>query len=367
MWISFDFADNFFMMFFAPFLQILAFINLMTSISFFANYYGLIKAIEWSRSIAIKLFFIFIIIAIVNIFINFIIPDDFTLIPNVNQYIVTILSSIGICCSIIGLFLLYRSNIKTYFYQLKVIHEQQINNINPTLPILSTNKITFYLTSFLIANTLMTVIGSFQSIGIIGNIEQEPTVVSNTIVFILDIIIYGGITIFPIWWFSRTYTNLKRLGMPGLDFSAKRVVLSFFIPIRNLYEPVKILKILWKASTPYIIDLKWKDVAVPTGFGLWWFLVLASAIGEIHIFDSSGNPNVLLDILQTILDLIFTPIANIATIIIVKRINIRMEEKINKTKNKLLSYSNDTEVAKNDIKVNYDHKDNISHFGAPFN
>lgn len=338
---------NPFLMMFEHFIQIFAFINLILSLSFFANYYGLIKAIEWSRSIAIKLFFIFMIIGLINIFINFIIPDDFTLITNVNQYIVTILSSIGICCSIIGLFFLYRSNIKTYYYQLKVIHEQEINNINSTFPISSTNKITFYLTSFLIAHILMEIIGSFQSFGIIGNIEQDPTSLSNTLMGIIPSIIYGGTIIFPIWWFSRTYTNLKKLGMPGLDFSAIRVVLSFFIPIRNLYEPVKLLKTLWQASSPYINDLKWKDVVVPTGLGLWWFLVLASVISDVRIFDSSSSLNVLIESIQTILGLIFTPMANIATILIVRKINARMVEKIDKTNSKIFN-PDGIETTKND-------------------
>lgn len=339
---------NPFLMMFEHFIQIFAFINLILSLSFFANYYGLIKAIEWSRSIAIKLFFIFIIIGLINIFINFIIPDDFTLITNVNQYIVTILSSIGICCSIIGLFFLYRSNIKIYYYQLKVIHEQEINNINSTFPILSTNKITFYLTSFLIAHILMEIIGSFQSFGIIGNIEQDPTSLSNILMgIIIPSVIYGGTIIFPIWWFSRTYTNLKKLGIPGLDFSAIRVALSFFIPIRNLYEPVKLLKTLWQASSPYINDLKWKDVVVPTGLGLWWFLVLASVISDVRIFDSSGSLNVFIESIQTILGLIFTPMASIATILIVRKINARMVEKIDKTNSKIFN-PDGSETTKND-------------------
>ena len=338
---------NPFLMMFEHFIQIFAFINLILSLSFFANYYGLIKAIEWSRSIAIKLFFIFIIIGFINIFINFIIPDDFTLIPNVNQYIVTILSSIGICCSIIGLFFLYLLNIKTYYYQLKVIHEQEINNINSTFPISSTNKITIYLTSFLIAHILMEIIDSFQSFGIIGNIEQDPTSLSNTVMGIIPSIIYGGTIIFPLWWFSSTYTNLKKLGMPGLDFSAIRVILSFFIPIRNLYEPVKLLKTLWQASSPYINDLRWKDVVVPTGLGLWWFLVLASVISDVRIFGSSGSLNVFIESIQTILGLIFTPMANIATILIVRKINARMVEKVDKTNSKIFN-PDGIETTKND-------------------
>ena len=328
---------NPFLMMFVYFIQIFAFINLILSLSFFANYIGLIKAIEWSRSIAIKLFFIFIIIGLTNIFINFLIPDNFPLIPNVNQYVVTILSTIGICCSIIGLFFLYRSNIKTYYYQLKVIHEQEINNINSSLPISSTNKITICLTIFLIAHIFMEIIDSFQSFGIIGNLEQDPTSLSNTLLGIISFIVYGGKIIFPIWWFSRTYTNLKKLGMPGLDFSAIRVILSFFIPIRNLYEPVKLLKTLWQASTPYIYDLKWKDVVVPTGVGLWWFLVLASVISDIRIFNSSDSLNVFIESIQTILGLIFTPIANIATIMIIRKINARMVEKIDKTNSKIFN------------------------------
>jgi hypothetical protein len=74
----------------------------------------------------------------------------------------------------------------------------------------------------------MEIIDSFQSFGIIGNLEQDPTSLSNTLMGIIPFIVYGGTIIFPIWWFSRTYTNLKKLGMPGLDFSAIRVILSIF-------------------------------------------------------------------------------------------------------------------------------------------
>jgi hypothetical protein len=57
----------------------------------------------------------------------------------------------------------------------------------------------------------------------------------GTIIELSDQLVFVGMTIFLIWWFSRTYTNLKGLSISGLNFSVKRIILSFIIPILNFF------------------------------------------------------------------------------------------------------------------------------------
>jgi hypothetical protein len=114
--------------------------------------------------------------------------------------------------------------------------------------------------------------------------------------------------------------------MYGLNFSSAKVVVSFFIPIRNLYEPVKLLKTIWKASEPNvdIVGSKWKNIDPPSGLTVWWILVIAAFIGEVHFV---GSIEILNWINDTFVQIIFTPLASISTILIVRKINLRIDAK----------------------------------------
>jgi len=206
----------------------LAVIALLTSISLFATCYGLIREEEWSRRIAIKLSFIGIIIALVHIIFYLFVVND-------SKNIMIILFSIVIGCSIVSIYFLYRHNVKAYFNRLKTLENESDNKNANSFSLLSSNTITLYLKIFLIAEIVMTFIGAVESLIDINNPEQEGDPVINTIMGISEYLVFAGVTIFPIWWFSRTYRNLKGLEISGLRFSVRRVILSFIIPLLNSY------------------------------------------------------------------------------------------------------------------------------------
>jgi hypothetical protein len=304
-----------FSIFFGAIINILSIIDLIISIPLFGCSYGLVRKEEWSRRITINLSFIGIIIALVHIvFYVFILNDADNIIMG------PLLIVIG--CSIVSICFLYRSNVVTYFSNLALFENEIEKEMSRSLSILSSDTVTLYLKIFLIAEILFVLIAAFQSLIDFSNPELIADEI-DTVMEIFDYIIFAGVTIFLIWWFSRTYSNLKGLGISGLNFSKRRIILSFIIPVLNFYEPVRLIRTLWKASEPsiHITGLSWKDVSAPTGlFGVWWFFVLASWVMEVEFFGGLES------IKGILIDPIFVPIANISTILLVVRINSRVDK-----------------------------------------
>lgn len=307
---------NFLFLFIQPISYILAIINLIISISLFATCYGLVRKEQWSRAIVIKFAFAGIVIALGNIIF-------YVLIFNDPKNIMTILFSIVIGCSIVNIYLLYRSDMKAYFNRLKRLENERDNEIDNSLSLLSSDTLTLYLKIFLIVGIFIPFITAFVSLVETTNPEQQAVPIIGTIISISDQLVFVGVTIFLIWWFSRTYTNLKGLGISGLNFSIKRIILSFIIPVLNFFEPVRLFKTLWKASEPNakINGISWKNVAAPAGIGVWWFFVIVSLLGEVQFFGTGS------EVLGSIFELILVPIASISTIVIVRRINSRVNKK----------------------------------------
>jgi hypothetical protein len=163
--------------------------------------------------------------------------------------------------------------------------------------------------------------------------QQAPTTDLDYYWNIVDTVVNFSVIALFVCWFFRTYHNLQALGVEGLRYSARRVIISFFIPVWNLFEPIKGLKDLWRASDPRV-DISngysWKVAATPLGLGVWWFFAVATRfhdVGELHWF---GTPELVRPV-QMLSDLVIVPfsllIINIATIIIVKRICSRQEKK----------------------------------------
>ena len=137
----------------------------------------------------------------------------------------------------------------------------------------------------------------------------------------------GAIALFIIW-FIRVYHNLQALGVKGLKYSTKRMIISFFIPVLNLFEPAKGMKELWKASEPSADvsnDYSWKELTVPAGLGIWWFLAVATRFHEVQFFGTGT------EYLQLVWEIVVVPISvlivNIVTIIIIRQIDSRQEKK----------------------------------------
>ncbi len=137
---------------------------------------------------------------------------------------------------------------------------------------------------------------------------------------IFSFIVYGLF----IAWFFRVYHNLKALGVKGLQYSIKRAIISFFIPGLNLFEPTKAMKELWRASEP-VANVSngylWKELKAPRGLGVWWFLAVVTRFHEVQ-----GTENIA-QFWEIAVIPIAVLIANILTIIIVRRIDSRQEKK----------------------------------------
>ncbi len=308
--------SNFILLFIKPFAFILAIFNLIISISLFAACYGLVLKEEWSRRIGIKFTFLGIVIALVNVlFYVFVLNDP--------KNILTIPFSIVIGCSVVSIYLLYKPDMKAYFKRLKMFEKETVNEIDNSLSLLSSDKITHYLKIFLIAEIFITIMTTFESLVEMTGPEQHADQIIGTIIGMSDQLVFVAVTILLIWWFSRTYTNLKGLSISGLNFSIRRIILSFVIPVLNFFEPVRLFKTLWRASEPNekISGISWKNVAAPAGIGVWWFFVIVSRLGDVQFFGTGS------EILSSIFDLILVPIANISTIVIVGRINSRVNKK----------------------------------------
>ena len=202
-----------------------------------------------------------------------------------------------------------------------MIRNKQMEKI---VPYKSPNYLSKWLIIFLVAEIIITFVSAKTSAvtGIEENhswkfvIESADTIISLSVIGLF------------VYWFFRTYHNLQSLGVKGLRYSAKRVIISFFIIGLNLFEPIKGLKDLWKGSDP-LVDISdgysWKKAAVPTGLGIWWIFAVATRFHEVTFFGTGSES------LQTFWDTAIVPflllIINTATIVIVRRICSRQERK----------------------------------------
>jgi hypothetical protein len=315
-----NFLLGFFYNFVSIFLRIAALTTFFISIPFFMIGYGLYKTDVELRSVSLKMaciglsvYFLYILL---GTFLNSIHLEIGWLIPSM---------SIGIVSSIICIYYLYRSDVKRYFEELENYYRNM--NLSRTVTdnihsLLTINRITLLFKIILITEILVTF--AVAIISILRLEESYPPEVM-TFEYFHSIINYLVIAI-GILWFSKAYKFLIGLGVSGLQYySVIRPIISFFVPIKNLYEPLQHMKTLWKASDPIaaIYGVSWKNVVLPTGFGTWWFFALVSRIDD-NIF---VNPPWVKDIF---IDPVLKTIADVATILITVKIIHRLTIRQNK-------------------------------------
>ena len=108
------------------------------------------------------------------------------------------------------------------------------------------------------------------------------------------------------------------------------------MPFLNLFDSVKGIKEIWKASDPSSESLdeqEWRNLETPTGFGSWWFLVIGSQ--ALHLVDNSYVWNCVNGVCTyytadslIIISPILTLLVNLATILIINKFDIRLDKKI---------------------------------------
>jgi Domain of unknown function (DUF4328) len=141
-----------------------------------------------------------------------------------------------------------------------------------------------------------------------------------------DQIIFIGVIIFPVLWFARAIENLKALGIVGLNFPTLQAKSFLLLPIHLLYEPARLMKAVGRASEPniHVTDISWKKIAIPAGFGLWWVFFLVSRMDD-GVWCLQGTCSSIGDL--PVVGLIITTVADISTILLLRRISSRIKKK----------------------------------------
>jgi hypothetical protein len=78
-------------------------------------------------------------------------------------------------------------------------------------------------------------------------------------------------------WVYRASRNAHALGAEGMAYSPGWSLGWFFVPLANLVMPYRVLRELWKASTPGA-GTHWRQAPVSSILGAWWAACLARAI-----------------------------------------------------------------------------------------
>jgi hypothetical protein len=78
-------------------------------------------------------------------------------------------------------------------------------------------------------------------------------------------------------WVHRANRNAHALGSEGMAYSPGWSVGWFFVPLANLVMPYRVLREIWKASTPGA-GMHWRQVPVSPILGAWWAVCVARGI-----------------------------------------------------------------------------------------
>lgn len=117
----------------------------------------------------------------------------------------------------------------------------------------------------------------------------------STIASIYMIVSFSSLILFYIW-FYKAYKNLPSLGGKELLFSARWVVLRFFIPILWFYQPYQATREIWKSSDPRIQESDKntrKQMSTPSLIKAWWALwIISGMIGWFYLRSMSAMMNV---------------------------------------------------------------------------
>ncbi len=78
-------------------------------------------------------------------------------------------------------------------------------------------------------------------------------------------------------WVYRANRNAHALGVEGMSYSPGWSVGWFFVPLANLFMPYRVLRELWKASTPGV-GADWQGAPVSFILSAWWAIWFASGV-----------------------------------------------------------------------------------------
>ena len=151
-----------------------------------------------------------------------------------------------------------------------------------------------------------------------------------------SIVSYFGLSLFTataamfLVWLHRAYSNLPSLGVPRPNFSSGWVIVSWFVPILNLFRPYQIVKYIRNKSDPETVGVGdgYYDTGGNSTLKAWWGFWLAGDILSFQIYSDTENLGVQMAvILVGVLGSGLTVIAACLAIAVVRDINSRQEER----------------------------------------
>lgn len=142
--------------------------------------------------------------------------------------------------------------------------------------------------------------------------------------------------VFFLRWFRRTYENLRRGGLTGMQWTTGWAIGGFFVPILNLVRPYQIGQEIWKGSL-HLERLKigqtdpdWQGHSTGKPVQVWWALfILMSVIGNVSgrlMLQAENANSILTAAYVTLVSDIISPVAAVATITMIRSIT-EMQEK----------------------------------------
>ena len=137
----------------------------------------------------------------------------------------------------------------------------------------------------------------------------------------LFLFVYVASAVAFLMWQFRVSGNTRRFGISNQRFSPRWGVVTWFIPIVNLFLPYQVIAEIWRGSTS-TNEESWDKSSVPFVMGVWWGCHLLGALILLSIGEEVTQAYILMDMLGTGATLT----AGAIVIYLVKRITDRQEE-----------------------------------------
>ncbi len=97
-------------------------------------------------------------------------------------------------------------------------------------------------------------------------------------------------------WFYRARCNLDRARLTGFKYKSKWAIISFFIPLVNIYRPLKIMQEVWSGSkflSGTTNAESWKNVQSGKLVSLWWGMTMLTIVMDRvvgYFWNQPGTP-----------------------------------------------------------------------------
>jgi hypothetical protein len=118
-------------------------------------------------------------------------------------------------------------------------------------------------------------------------------------------------------WFRDAYTNVERLRVTGLRWSAGWAVGAWFVPFLNLVRPKAILNDIWRGSDPRLpVGGSLSKQSAPTLYGVWWGTWILGAVVDRVAAANFGNAPTLSDLSSASQELMFADFVSLVAAVL---------------------------------------------------